>query len=175
MKKILFIVAALIFVSGCSQGGKLENYANLKPKADIKNFFSGNLTAKGIVQDYSGKLVDSFVVDMVGTWKGNEGILDEKFVYGDGRKQTRVWKLKKISENEYEGTAADIIGTAKGKLSGNAINWHYSMNLDVDGTTYKVKFDDWMWQVDSKTIMNVSYIKKLGITVAKVTLVIERR
>jgi hypothetical protein len=173
--KNIFLLFLFLIISGCSKSANLEFYANSTPKVDIKDFFSGKLKATGIVQDYSGKVVDSFVVDMVGTWKGDEGVLDEKFVYNDGRKQTRIWKLKKINNQEYEGTAGDILGVAKGKISGNAINWHYSMDLPVDNKTYKVKFDDWMWKVDNKTIINRSYIKKLGITVAEVILVIQKQ
>ena len=49
------------------------------------------------------------------------------------------------------------------------------MDLPVDNKTYKVKFDDWMWKVDSRTIINRSYVKKLGITVAEVVLVIQKQ
>ena len=45
---------------------------------------------------------------------GTETIgLDEKFNWSDGEVQTRQWKINKIDEHNYEGTAGDVVGTAK--------------------------------------------------------------
>jgi hypothetical protein len=49
------------------------------------------------------------------------------------------------------------------------------MDLPVDDTTYRVQFDDWIWAFDDKTIVNCSYIKKFGITMAEVTIFMQKQ
>jgi hypothetical protein len=48
------------------------------------------------------------------------------------------------------------------------------MLLPMDGEQYQVHFDDWMYLVNDNTVINQSDIVKFGITVAKVTLVIQK-
>jgi hypothetical protein len=55
------------------------------------------------------------------------------------------------------------------------MNWKYSMDITVDNSTYKVKFDDWMWQMNDGIVINRSYIKKFGITVAELTLFMQKK
>jgi hypothetical protein len=49
------------------------------------------------------------------------------------------------------------------------------MDLNVDGSTYRVAFDDWFFAIDDNTLMNRSYIKKFGIVMAEVTIFMQRQ
>jgi hypothetical protein len=49
------------------------------------------------------------------------------------------------------------------------------MDLEVDGTSYRVNFDDWFWAFDENTMMNRSYIKKFGIVMAEVTIFMQKQ
>ncbi len=68
------------------------------------------------------------------------------------------------------GTAGDIIGTAQGHAAGNAFNWRYTMTVKTDSSSYKLNFDDWIYQQDARHLMNVTSMKKFGIEVARATL-----
>ena len=61
---------------GCS-GIDTKKYAEMEPKADIKEFFNGPIKAWGLIQDRSGNVVSRFDVVMNGTWKGNVGTFEE--------------------------------------------------------------------------------------------------
>jgi hypothetical protein len=153
---------------------KLETYAANKPKFDIQEYFNGEIKAWGVVQDWRGRITTRFDVDMYGVWKGDRGVLNERFTYYNGDRQNRVWKIKKLNDHEYQGTADDIVGIAQGEQKGNAVNWHYAMQLPVNDKTYHFKFDDWMWQLNDGIVINRSYIKKFGITVAELTLFMQK-
>ncbi len=153
----------------------LTDYTNTQPKADIKDYFNGPIKAWGIVQDWRGRVVSRFDVDMIGSWENNIGTLKESFHYYDGSTQKRVWTIQQTSDGHYEGTADDIIGKAKGHTEGSAINWHYTMDIPVNDTTYRLKLDDWMWQMNDGILINRSYLKKLGITVAELTLFMQKQ
>ena len=128
-----------------------------------------------MVQDWRGRVVNRFDIDMVGKWDGDTGTLTEHFVYYDGKKQERIWTIKKLADGKYVGTAADIIDKADGKVNGSAVQWKYTMDLPVGDTTYRLNFDDWMWQMNDGVLINRSYLKKFGITVAELSLFMQKQ
>lgn len=77
--------------------------------------------------------------------------------------------------DRYEGTAGDIEGVATGQAAGNAFNWHYSMQVKANGSTWLLHFDDWMYLQDETHLFNKTELKKLGVTVATVTLFFTRK
>jgi hypothetical protein len=175
IKRLLILATAslaLASLSSCSVTP--EDYRGETPEFDMAEYFNGPLEAWGIFQDYTGKVVRRFHVKMQGTWNGNEGILEELFTYTDGTTQTRTWKLKKLDEHRYTGTAEDVVGTAEGVAYGNALRWRYTMALEVDDDVYHVQFDDWMYLMDEHVVINRSLMKKFGVTVGEVTLVFSR-
>lgn len=174
IRKLTALFGVLIMLSSCS-GDALDYYADTTPKADIKEYFNGPIKAWGVVQDWRGRVIKRFEVDMVGKWEGDTGTLTEHFTYYDGKKQERVWTIRKLSDGSYEGTASDIIGKATGKLSGSAVRWNYVMDLPVDDTTYRIRFDDWMWVMRDGVLINRSYLKKLGFTVSELTIFMQKQ
>lgn len=167
------LIGVIIMLNGCSKN--LDHYKGTTPKADIKEFFNGKIKAWGLVQDWRGRVTARFDVDMVGSWQGDKGKLEEEFTYYDGRKQHRTWIITKNEDGSYTGTAGDIVGEAKGKTQGSAVNWAYIMDIEVDGKTYRIKLDDWMWQMNDGILINRSYLKKFGITVAELTLFMQKQ
>ena len=85
------------------------------------------------------------------------------------------WTIKKLADGSYEGTAGDILGIATGQAEGSAVNWHYVMDLPVDDTTYRIRFDDWMWVMNDGVMINRSYLKKFGVTVSELTIFMKKQ
>lgn len=163
----------LVFVlTGCS--ASLKDYKASSPDFVLEDFFNGRLQAYGTFEDWSGKVTRRFRVDMIGSWDGRQGVLDEDFYYADGETQKRIWYLTKVAEGKYEGRADDIVGVAEGEVSGFALNWRYVMALPVDGDIYEVTFDDWMYLVDENNLINRATVSKFGVTVGEVTLFIRK-
>jgi hypothetical protein len=165
----LLLGVIMAFLIGCSSH-QVKEYQNEKPNLVLEDYFNGELTAHGVFTDRSGRVKKRFIVDMVATWKEGVGTLDESFRYSDGTTSKRVWTLKKVTDNQYVGTAPDVVGEAKGEVSGNAFYFNYVLALDVDGTIYHVTFDDWMFLMDDKVMINRSYMKKFGFKLGEVTL-----
>jgi Protein of unknown function (DUF3833) len=174
MKRRLAIAAACVLLASCASAPTPADYANEKPVLDLASYFNGDLVAHGIFTDRSGKVLRRFTVAMKGSWTGNDGVLEEDFEYSDGKKERRVWKLTKLQgpgqEGAYTGTADDVVGTAQGQAAGNALQWGYTLRLPVDGKVYEVQFDDWMWLVDERTMLNKAVMSKFGFRLGEVTL-----
>jgi hypothetical protein len=163
------LLASTALVLGCASPTPAD-YAAEKPVLDLKRYFNGELVAHGIFTDRSGKVARRFVVQMTGTWTGNQGVLDERFIYSDGKTERRVWRLTDLGGGRWEGRADDVVGVATGVSSGNALNWRYTLALPVDGKVYEVQFDDWMYLVDDKVMLNKATMSKFGIRLGEVTL-----
>jgi hypothetical protein len=168
-------LAAAALMAGCASAPTPADYAAEKPVLDLKTYFNGELTAHGLFTDRAGKVQRRFVVTMTGTWQGNQGTLDERFTYSDGTTERRVWRLTDLGNGRYSGRADDVVGEAVGQAAGNALNWRYTLRLPVDGKVYEVQFDDWMYLMDERVMLNKAVMSKFGITLGEVTLAFHKK
>jgi hypothetical protein len=116
------------------------DYAAEKPLLDLKTYFNGELVAHGIFTDR------------------------------DGKTERRVWRLTDLGNGRWEGRADDVVGVAQGVSAGNALNWRYTLALPVGDKVYEVQFDDWMYLMDDKVMLNKAEMSKFGIRLGEVTL-----
>ena len=165
---------ALAGLSGCASP-TVDDYASQKPVLDLRTYFNGVVDAWGIFTDRNGKVVKRFTVEMKCQWQNDQGILDEDFVYSDGTKEKRIWKLTDKGHGAYVGTAGDVVGLAEGQTKGNAFNWRYTLALPVDGTVLNVQMDDWMYLMNDRVMLNKARMTKLGIHLGDVTLSFTKR
>ncbi len=165
---------ALATLSGCGTQ-QIADYAAEKPVLDLSSYFNGTLDAYGVFTDRSGKVVKRFTVVMNCSWQGADGVLDEDFTYSDGTRQKRVWRLKKLADGKYTGRADDVVGEALGEARGNAFHWTYTMSLPVDGSVYQVQFDDWMYLMTDRIMLNKATMSKYGVRLGEVTLSFTKR
>ncbi len=169
MKILLKIFICLLFLNSCSSVN-IKDIPDSNPKFVLEEYFAGATEAWGIVLDRSGVPIKQFNVKLNGTkTKENILVLDEQFTYSDGKKEERVWTITKTSEDNYEGTAKDVNGSAVGISKGHALNWKYSLKVPVDGKDIDINFNDWMFlQSDGSTLINKAVMTKYGIYVGEI-------
>lgn len=167
-------LGSALVLSGCATQS-LDKYASEKPVLNLREYFNGTLDAYGQFADRSGQVIRRFTVLMKCSWNGNQGILDEDFTYSDGKKERRIWRMTYLGNGKYQGTADDVIGIANGEEKGNAFYWTYTLNLPYDGKTIEVQFEDWMYLIDSKVMLNKAEMTKFGVRVGEVTLAFVKR
>lgn len=175
MKKIKTILMLLSFLLVSCSGQSLNNYANETPTLNLRSFFNGKIEAQGIVQDRSGKVIKRFNVDINASWKGDVGTIDEKFVYSDSTTGARVWTLKEVSPQSFEGRAHDVIGTALGNVKGNTFFFEYKLDVPVGNSNYSIHFEDWMYLLNEKTLMARTKMTKWGFGVGEVTIIMNKK
>jgi hypothetical protein len=167
-------IAGAASLAGCA-GPQISDYASEKPALDLRSYFNGTLDAYGVFTDRSGAVVKRFTVVMRCTWTGEDGVLDEDFTYSDGTTQKRIWRLKHLGNGRYSGTADDVVGSALGETQGNSFRWGYTLALPVDGSVWNVEFDDWMYLMDQRVMLNKATMSKFGIRLGEVTLSFVKR
>lgn len=167
------LVIAVLMTSSCAT--KITAYEATQPEMKLEEFFDGELYAYGIVQNRFGQVQKRFTVDMLAYWEGNVGILEEDFFYADGTTDRRVWRLVKEGEGVYTGTASDVSKDAAGLTKGFAFQWGYQLEVPIDGKVWTFTLNDWMYLVDEKRLVNRAEMKKFGLVVGEITLVIEKQ
>jgi hypothetical protein len=169
--RALFAALALLLASCSSIDPQV--YRSEQPALDLQRYFNGTLEGHGMFQDRSGQVQRRFVVTIKASWAGDVGTLDEDFLWSDGKREKRVWTLRKAtgdtSGTRWVGTAADVIGEARGVVSGNALHWTYTFDLKTDdGKRYEVAFDDWMFLIDERVMLNRAVMSFYGFRVGEV-------
>lgn len=172
--KLFILLIAFLTLQSCTSV-KVQEYSEEKPKLVLEEYLNGTLDAYGIFQDRSGKVKKRFHCLIKASWVNNVGTLDESFTYSDGSTSKRVWTIKKTSDGKYIGTADDVDKEAIGIVAGNALQWQYVLKLEVDKSIYHVHFDDWMFLMDSKVMLNRSEMSKFGFNLGSVTLTFIKR
>lgn len=166
--KLSLTIGLIMTFSACSINPKI--YSNKTPVFKINEYFNGEVSAFGVLQDWKGRVTRTFTVKMQGDWKGNEGTLKEWFVFDDGEKSERIWKVKLIDENNFTASATDSKGDAKGEQYGNTLRMQYTLNIPYKGKTMPIALDDWMYLVDDNNLINISQMKKFGLPVGKISI-----
>ncbi len=172
--KVPSLVIVSLALSACASQN-IDQYQNNTLKLDLAQYFVGTTDGWGMFQKRNGEVVKRFHVQIIGTLKNDQLILDERFKYDDGSTQQRIWTLTSDQAEHWDGRASDVIGHARGTIAGNALHWNYTLRLPVDQKTYDVQMDDWMYQIDNQTIINRTRMTKFGFEVGQVTLVFKRR
>ena len=171
---LLMVAGMALLLSACASV-QPQDYAAEKPALDLPSYFTGTLDGWGMVKDRSGKVTRRFHVVIDARWNGDTGVLDEDFTWSDGKKERRVWTLKRQPDGTWRGTADDVKGEAVGIVAGNALNWRYVLKLPVDGKIYEVNFDDWMFQMDDRVMLNHAVMSKFGIRLAEIYITFRKR
>ena len=169
----ILLIISLFLITSCSKNSSMkpEDFKNKEPRLIIEEYLSGNVKAWGVLQNRSGKVTRQFSADLNGKWDGNKLVLDEKFNWNDGEVQKRQWQITKIDDHNYEGTAGDVVGTAKGYSYGSAFKFEYVLLVPVKGREMKITFDDWIFMQNEKVAINRAKMTKFGIRVADLTVV----
>jgi len=173
IRRFLVLLATTLALMGCS-GMKIEDFAGKTPVLKIDEYFLGRTRAWGIFEDRFANLRREFTVDIEGKWEGDEFVLDEHFDYADGEKDRRVWRLRRVGTDKWEGRTEDAIGVALGHQAGNAFSFKYDINLKMGERRLAVHFDDWMYLQPDGLLLNRAYVTKWGFEIGSVTLAFKR-
>lgn len=169
----LLACGGLVFMLSSCSTAQLKLYANNQPRLDLPSFFNGKLEANGLVKNRAGEVTRYFNAEINAYWRDGVGTLEERFVFNDGEIQYRTWTLKPNGQG-YDASAGDVVGIGKARLSGNALHMNYQLQINYKGSPITLSVEDWMWLVDNNTLLNESQLRKWGLRVGSVQLVINK-
>lgn len=140
----------------------------------LEEYFLGTTRAWGVFEDRTGRARRRFTVGIEGRMIGQDLCLREDFRYGDGGREQRIWTLRATGDGGYEGWADDVIGTARGRITGSVFHWRYRLALPVKGRTLAVTMDDRMYLQGDGVLINRADMRKFGIRLGSVLIAFVR-
>ena len=171
---VSLLLALTLGLAGCSPV-TVQDYADNRPLLVPEEFFQGQLTAHGVIKDRGGKVIRYFNADIKAWWEDGIGTLEEDFVFDDGEPERRVWTLTPQDDGSYIGTAGDVVGDGRITLAGNSMFLDYVLRIPYNDGPLDLRIDDRMYLVNPTMLINESSMKKFGIRVGEILLVIEKR
>lgn len=163
------IVVALCLGLVCCRSLAPARFAAALPEFQPDRFFEGTTHSWGVMETPSGAPTRRFTTIMEGVRTGDTLVLTQHFRFDDGRTEERIWHVRRLDAHRYEGTAADVIGTARGQAYGNAFRWDYTLALSPSIFS-RVRVRQWMYlQEGGETMVNRVAISKLGVQVGQTT------
>jgi hypothetical protein len=171
MKKFIRFYTATIAILALSSCAYFENLFPKKqiaeldslqtaPKIDIKKFFSGDIEGFAIIQNSAGKIIGTTQVKISGKWDENKGEIRQNFIYDGKIKDSRIWLVTVNGDGTFEAIGHDFLAPAKGKQVGNAAQIFYTLNLMYQGSKKPVRFEDKMYLIDEKSMIEISTFNK---------------
>ena len=174
MSRKMFLGLIVILASGCSPVS-VNDYSAFEPRLVLQDFFSGPLTAHGVVKNRNGLVIRTFNADIQASWTDGIGTLDEYFLFDDGERQRRVWTLIPNGDGSYRAEAGDVVGAGRLQSAGNSLFLEYVLRIPYGESTVDVTVDDRMYLVSQAVLINESSMKKFGFRVGSIDLVILRQ
>ena len=147
---------------------KVEGFAGRTPELKLEEYFVGRIKGSGLFEDRFGTVRRTFTFTMQGRMEGNTLILKEDFLYDDGERKERVWRLARSGAGTWEGRADDVVGVGLGRGAGNAFQLTYVLKLPVSGSEWEVRFDDWLFRLDEETVLNRANVYRWGVWIGQV-------
>jgi hypothetical protein len=177
MSTVLYlIIGAAVAVAGSLvwdcflsfRAQRLSDYATERPAFDVSAVLSGDYSAHGAIFDYTGRANARFSAKIKGRFDDKGGILAERFEYdGSNIVDTREWKIHISNPSSFTATAPDVIGIAKGQVSGNSVRMTYRLQLPDRAGGHILDVVDWLYLMEDGTIINRSEMRKFGLRAAE--------
>jgi hypothetical protein len=171
---VLSAFAAIFLLAACATRPPLPQ-ETAQDTFIIEEALVGRTVARGEFRAING-VQRGFSAQLEGAWDGRTLTLVEDFLYDDGERDRKTWRLERVAPGEYVGTREDVVGQARGYQDGRAFRLEYDVRLpNADGTPgRKVRFRDVMVLTGDGAVLNRATVGLWGLRVARVELTIQR-
>lgn len=143
---------------------KITDFENTTPVYRPEAFLSGRLEGWGVMERLTGGLQMRFTIQAEGRLEGDDLAFIETWTFDDGHVDTLRWRIRSSGDGKYVGSEDRLDGQAEGHRAGYAFHWRYSRDVpQKDGSTTKLNFNDWFYQIDDRVVMVKGTAGRLGV------------
>ena len=136
----------------------------------LESFFAGRTVGHGVFINSWTKSERRFHLVIDGTWDGRVLALSESYVYEDGLREQKSWRLQQTSPGVFTGTYDDTIGPASIWSDGPVVRLQYKLKL----AGIALDFDETMTLCDDGRVIDKARVTKWGIPVGRLEVVMRR-
>lgn len=170
---IAAVAAALLALGACATRPSVPRAAADSPLV-IERDLVGRTIARGEFRAITG-VRRAFTATIDGTWDGEVLTLVEDFVFDDGARDRKTWRLRRVAPGRFIGSREDVVGEALGFQDGNVFRLEYDMRLPSEnGAGRRVRFRDVLALTRDGAVLNRANVGFWGLRVARVELTMRR-
>jgi len=164
------LAVAVLLLGGCSRPMPVAAFQGAGPTLDPVRFFTGHVRSWGVLEDRSGQPTSVVTTDCRGDAEGADGLhMVQRLQVGADAPTTRDWHMRRTAPGQFEATANDVVGTARGEQAGRAFHWQWTLALEPGNPVKNVTMDQWWYGQEDGSMLNRTTIRKFGFIVAEVT------
>lgn len=166
MRRLTVRLGALALLVGVSlQAGARDRAGEFRPEL----YFAGVTRSSGVLLSANGEPTGRFTGETHGRRERDGATtFDQTIRFDDGATRRRTWRVSRTGPSTIEATGTDIVGVAKGEVSGHTLRLLSTIRIDENNPLSAVDFDQTMeLQPDGRTLTNNSTIRVLGLVVSR--------
>jgi hypothetical protein len=162
-------IVGLSGLGGCAAPLKPAAFATTTPAFDPVTFWSRPTASWGVVENRDGQPTAIITTSTEATPEGAGRLHMIQHVVTHGKDSVRDWHIRRLGNRQFEATANDLVGTARGAASGRTLHWTWILASKPGNGLFNVKMDQWMYLADDGTLMIRTIVTKLGIRLAEIS------
>jgi len=136
----------------------------------LESFFAGRIRGDGVFINSWTKSERRFQVVIDGTWDGRVLALSESYVYDDGLREQKSWRLQQTAPGMFSGVYDDTIGPASIWSEGPVVRLRYKLKL----AGIALDFDETMTLREDGSVIDRARVTKWGVPVGRLEVVMRR-
>lgn len=172
--RFLAAVVAAFALASCASRPAIPEEADAARPFVIERDLAGKTVGRGRFTSITGA-DRAFTAYLDGAFDGGTLTLVEDFVYDDGEKDRKTWRLTRQTNGEWSGTREDVVGTARGWQDGPAFRLEYLIDIpSKNGSSRRVGFRDVLVLRADGVVYNKAKVGWRGLAVGGVELEIRR-
>ncbi len=172
--RLFAAVTAAVALTACASRPAIPRDADAARPFVIERDLAGKTVGRGRFKSITGA-DRGFTAYLDGAYDGQTLTLVEDFVYDDGEKDRKTWRLTRQANGEWSGTREDVVGTARGYQDGPAFRLEYLIDIpSKSGGSRRVGFRDVLVMRADDVVYNKANVGWRGFAVGGVELDIRR-
>ena len=172
IRGVAIVLCAGALVTACATRPPIPQAAS-NASFVIERDLVGATVARGEFRTITG-VRRPFTAHLNGAWDGATFTLVEDFVFDDGERDRKTWRLERVEPGRYIGTREDVVGQAAGFQDGAVFRLEYDVLLPTENGGRKVRFRDVMAVNGDGDVLNNATVGWFGFRVGSVSIVIQR-
>ena len=164
---ILCITASL---TACEDRPSPSPTAGAGPPFDPITFFEGHTQSRGVIETRSGAPTEQVTTDSLAHVDASVQLhMVQHLTFQDGQTRERTWTVWRTGPHQFDATANDMIGTAKGQSDRRTFHWQWVWARSPGNPLMNVTMEQWMYGLRDGSALIRTTVSKLGFIVAEVT------
>jgi len=156
-------------MAGCAAPLRPKAFVATAPAFDPITFWTGRTASWGVIENRGGAPTAIITTTTEATAEGVNGLHMVQHVMTGGNDTQRNWHMRRLGGGQFEATANDMVGKARGLSSGRTFHWTWTLATKPGNCLFNVSMEQWMYLADNGTLMNRTIITKLGVRLVEVS------